>query len=672
MQHAPPGNSSRMQDLDRVKTVLLGIFLPELGPSYVMIVPLTHMQKRDRQSACVMQATQARTSLVRPVRQAPTRRTQGLARVCSVERANSPLRLARSSVLTAPATRFRLRVPQCVTATRDSQVNARRTRSLMCFVSLCFLVTLFCFALLRLLSSYLLRSTGEHECTACDAGKYKSSSGSALCAECEAGKFSSSSAAEQCEDCAVNSDSVAGSTVCSCVDGFTGTDSCSACAAGKYKASQGSESCSNCEPGKFAAQTGSTTCDDCTADADSLAGSVDCFCNAGFTGSGDSCTSCAAGKYKASGGSEECSACAAGKYSLEAGAVECIACEKNSYSISGSIKCLCNAGFSGALCAACPEGTFKAAAGETECVDCAAGKYSDSMSATSCDQCHANSNSVEGSSSCVCVAGYSGGVSCSACSAGTYKALSGQEECTSCPAGTYQDQQAAVSCEDCKANSDSEEGATRCMCDPGYTGENCSPCAPGSYKEVNGGEPCLECEAGKYSDDTGAIDCTECAQHATSSKGSTSCACLPGYNGDGHICAVCIPGKFKASIGSSDCRDCGAGKYSEAVAAQDESSCVDCPAGKYSAVVGAYAEGVCLDCPAGTYHAEGAGGATSADVCTACEAGKFSSIQGATDESACIGCAGDASICLLDAIVLQKSATLHSPRYSLQPQILSP
>lgn len=95
MQHAPPGNSSRMRDLDLVKTVLLGTFLPELGPSYVTIVPLPHMQKRDRQSACAMQATQARTSLVRPVRQAPTSRTQGLVRVCSVKQANSPLRLAR-------------------------------------------------------------------------------------------------------------------------------------------------------------------------------------------------------------------------------------------------------------------------------------------------------------------------------------------------------------------------------------------------------------------------------------------------------------------------------------------------------------------------------------------------------------------------------------------------
>ncbi len=161
-------------------------------------------------------------------------------------------------------------------------------------------------------------------CAACGTGKYKATSGSAACAECAAGKFADSTASVQCQDCGANADSHAGSSGCFCVAGYTGHgSSCSACNPGTYKAAAGADACVNCAAGTYSASSAASRCDACAQHSHSSAGSSACICNAGFTGNGASCAACAAGKYKESAGDAACLDCAAGKYTASQASVGC-------------------------------------------------------------------------------------------------------------------------------------------------------------------------------------------------------------------------------------------------------------------------------------------------------------------------------------------------------------
>jgi len=96
-------------------------------------------------------------------------------------------------------------------------------------------------------------STEARSCTACAAGTYKAGQGNAPCMSCPA-----------------DSDSPAGSTACTCNAGSSGPDggSCELCSSGTYKTT-----------------TGSLSCDSCALNATSVAGStspIACFCNPGY------------------------------------------------------------------------------------------------------------------------------------------------------------------------------------------------------------------------------------------------------------------------------------------------------------------------------------------------------------------------------------------------------
>ena len=303
--------------------------------------------------------------------------------------------------------------------------------------------------------------TGEHEaCSACAAGTYKSGSGSGECAPCEAGKFSEGPAAISCAECPSKSHSVPGSSECECDPGFEGShESCVACTAGKFKPSAGSEGCTDCVPGKFSDTEAAVGCDECAANTDSLAGSTDCFCNAGYAGAGsDTCVACSQGTYKQSTGSGACQACAAGTFSNVKASLECDVCAANSDSDPGATSCSCNPGFTGpgSNCAQCNPGTFKPEAGSGACYKCHAGKYSADPGQSTCLECPVHSGRGEGSSSCDCVAGYTGlGLAgCTMCSAGKYKSTVGSAFCTDCAAGKYSEASAATSqaaCKNCPA-----------------------------------------------------------------------------------------------------------------------------------------------------------------------------------------------------------------------------
>jgi syndecan 4 len=155
---------------------------------------------------------------------------------------------------------------------------------------------------------------------------------------------------------------------CMCDVGHTGSNGgpCTACEAGKYKSTTGSDDCIDCGPGKYSESVGETSesvclecdagkyadtvgsshatmCTTCPPDSTSPQGSprrTACKCSAGFTGAdGFPCTACEAGKYKAESGSAACTDCSAGKYSSNvalATEAECVACAAETVSPAGS------------------------------------------------------------------------------------------------------------------------------------------------------------------------------------------------------------------------------------------------------------------------------------------------------------------------------------------------
>ena len=113
---------------------------------------------------------------------------------------------------------------------------------------------------------------------------------------------------------------------------YASSCTCTPCAMGTYRSTGGCGPCSNCPSNSWTTAQGATNCS----------------CNAGHTGSFNSCSACIAGKYKAVTGSAACDNCLAGKYSSTIGVALCIACPGNSSSVSGSgsiTGCYCNAGY---------------------------------------------------------------------------------------------------------------------------------------------------------------------------------------------------------------------------------------------------------------------------------------------------------------------------------------
>jgi hypothetical protein len=120
------------------------------------------------------------------------------------------------------------------------------------------------------------------QCASCDVGKYQPTSGTQTnCLTCADGTYQDVSAQTVCKDCPGNSYSLSAngaldaSTDCKCNVGYTGPDggTCTACVAGKYKASTGSVACSNCASNTYQSLTGQTGCLNCNAGTGSPAGS---------------------------------------------------------------------------------------------------------------------------------------------------------------------------------------------------------------------------------------------------------------------------------------------------------------------------------------------------------------------------------------------------------------
>ena len=371
-------------------------------------------------------------------------------------------------------------------------------------------------------------------CAKCSQGYYKLAASytpeSSTCTNCAANTYqplNGATLASACLSCPGNSQSPAASaesTSCLCNAGYTGPSggTCTACYMGKYKSVPGPQQCTNCNNATYSSATAATTyttCLACPLNSSSMMGSTaraDCHCAFGFStlklGQPDSscqlcptgtfndildaeaCSKCTAGKYSSAWGAkgtETCLTCPSSTFSLE-GQPQCDSCPGNSTSPANSgviTACQCNPGFFGANgqpCQTCQVGTWKSLWGPSECINCPKDKYSSEVARTSiaqCQDCPANSESVEGSSTrtaCKCSFGWTSSVigldgeACTACSAGMYKNYTGHAACTKCPKDTYLEvvgSKSISSCMYCFAHSTSLEGSSsveQCRCVGGF------------------------------------------------------------------------------------------------------------------------------------------------------------------------------------------------------------
>ena len=132
-----------------------------------------------------------------------------------------------------------------------------------------------------------------------------------------------------------------------------------------------------------------------------------------------------------------------------------------------SMSCLCNAGFfkieglySTHACNECPEGTYK-------------DMISNTQTRQACDP---------GS-----FAPYTGMSTCTLCEPGSFQPAKGFDVCTLCASGKFNNAEGADDCDMCPVASDSVAGSTRCVCDDNAVfsdedGGQCNLCKAGKYK----------------------------------------------------------------------------------------------------------------------------------------------------------------------------------------------
>jgi hypothetical protein len=288
-----------------------------------------------------------------------------------------------------------------------------------------------------------------------------------------------------------------------------------------------------------------------------------------------------------------------------------VACPTNSQPATASAagSCLCNAGFrqtsfyhndNGVItwhfvCRACPAGTFKEAVGNL------------SVSGGGCvllnDCCACGANEVTlstgsvHSDACVCQPGY-GGATCAPCAVGFYKAATSDDACLACPAGSTTVFERSVALADCVAA-------------PGFYGDSSTTfqqCAAGSYKTTTGSGSCTLCPAGSTSP-AGAIYIFECVCSLTGWSSDPEhpfgCTCQPGFARDaGGLCVSCAANFFCAG---GDAAPAACQQYSTSPAGSDAVADCVCNAG-YAGLNGQ----ACTACAAGTYEN------MASHVCVAC------------------------------------------------------
>jgi|DEB0MinimDraft_4_1074332.scaffolds.fasta_scaffold00801_5 proprotein convertase subtilisin/kexin type 5 len=146
-----------------------------------------------------------------------------------------------------------------------------------------------------------------------------------------------------------------------------------------------------------------------------------------------------------------------------------------------------------------------------------------------------------------------------------------------------------------------------CVCDAGFTGAECDPCVPGTFKSIA----------------SSSLPCSSCPQYSTSLPGSTDlsdCLCLAGYTpGDG--CEPCQEGTYKVLVANIECSVCPDDTHSK-LNSSSISDCL-CVAGYESSDIG------CVPCAAGS-SSSGYG-----DTCISCGSKFYQPLQG---QAECLNC----------------------------------
>jgi hypothetical protein len=121
------------------------------------------------------------------------------------------------------------------------------------------------------------------------------------------------------------------------------------------------------------------------------------------------------------------------------------------------------------------------------------------------------------------------------------------------------------------------------------------------------GNACTACNAGQYKNQSGTAACNVCPIGLSSGIGSTSSSvcnsnpCNAGFTGpNGGPCIACATGKYKTTTGTAVCADCAAGRYSTTSGA---TTCIDCAVGTYSTTVGSNVPTTCINCGVSLYSA---------------------------------------------------------------------
>jgi hypothetical protein len=121
---------------------------------------------------------------------------------------------------------------------------------------------------IHVLGTEVLTKVWPDFCEKCPTGTYKAATGNVPCTSCPSNTFSATLAAassSRCLACPVNSVSDAGSLQCGCVPGFSGSDdACSACPLGTFKGAIGDVLCATCPANSIIAENASSSVMPCT------------------------------------------------------------------------------------------------------------------------------------------------------------------------------------------------------------------------------------------------------------------------------------------------------------------------------------------------------------------------------------------------------------------------
>ena len=178
----------------------------------------------------------------------------------------------------------------------------------------------------------------------------------------------------------------------------------------------------------------------------------------------------------------------------------------------------------------------------------------------------------------------------------------------------------AAHCTECPVHqmtlSTASKDQAACVCEPGHSGEYCSPCEHG-YKPDPGPASCTSCSI--FDENSVTTSST------TGAVSSGSCVCEMGYTGSPPACAACAAGNYKdAEANKMSCTPCGINTFSPKIAATGPLTCQQCLSNT-SSEVASNAAAICR-CDQG-FGGSVQGSAVAISNCSLCQPGTFYSVR---------------------------------------------